>query len=63
MVKKISSGFARAIFVHDPKQANCFACVREAKAGIMFFEHKKQMRWGRENFVLTKTKLFVTDSL
>lgn len=24
----------RPFFVHDPKQANCFACVREANGGM-----------------------------
>jgi len=28
--------------------------------GAMFFEYKKPASQGRENFVLTKTKLFLT---
>jgi hypothetical protein len=32
----------------------------ESKGGTIFFEHKKEVSQGRENFVLTKTKLFLT---
>ncbi|MEK7130878.1 MAG: hypothetical protein AAB924_00725 [Patescibacteria group bacterium] len=32
------------------EQANCFACVWELKAVVMFFQQKKQTRRGSGNF-------------
>ena len=45
---------------HDRKIQTALYFSIHVLAGGMFFEHKKQPRRGRENFVLTKTKLFVT---
>lgn len=34
----------------DGKQANCFACLRDLKAAVMFFQQKKQTRRGSGKF-------------